>query len=158
MQLPVTTPRCAEGPYSGRVPDAAPAITAILLVLAGGGLATVAVLGLSGRLTRNRWAGVRTRATMASPEAFALGNRVAAPPLLAGALLVLLAGVAGLALSGPARPVAMLLCLAGTGALVVAGGTLGNRAAVRVRCAPQRCAECTGCELMDTLAADQPAH
>lgn len=123
---------------------------AVLLLLAAAALAAIAVLALTGRLQRNRWAGVRSPATMASSQAFALGNRVAALPMLAGAALLVLAALAVATFSGAVVLVAVLLCVAGAIALVVAGGALGNRAAASA-CAPDRCADCTGCELMDSL-------
>jgi len=126
------------------------AVVAVLL-LAAGALAVVAVLGLTGRLRRNRWAGVRTPATLAGAEAFTVGNRVAAPPMLAAAVLLVLAS-GGQALDGAVAPVAMVLCVAGAAVLVVVGGVLGNRAAASLTCAPERCADCTGCELMDSLS------
>ena len=45
------------------------------LLLAAAVLLTVAVLGARGRLRRNPWAGVRTRRTLESDEAFALLRR-----------------------------------------------------------------------------------
>ncbi|WP_420041511.1 SdpI family protein [Gordonia sp. MP11Mi] len=55
--------------------------------------AGVGISGLSGRLERNRWFGVRSDETMRSAEAFALGNKVAAPGFLAAALVLLIGGV-----------------------------------------------------------------
>ncbi len=129
--------------------DAVRVAVAAVLLLAAVALAVVAVLGLTGRLRRNRWAGVRTPATMAGAEAFTMGNRVAAPPMLAAAVLLALAA-AGQALDGAVAPVAMVLCVAGAAVLVAVGGVLGNRAATASTCAPARCANCTGCELMDS--------
>ena len=127
--------------------DAAHLVVALVLLCAGIALAVVAVLALTGRLRRNRWAGVRTPSTMASPDAFATGNRVAAPPMLLGAVFLLLAAAASAGLSGALATVAVALCVIGTAATVVSGGLLGNRAAA-AGCAPQRCAECTGCDLL----------
>lgn len=136
--------------YPEPVSDAARLAVAAVLLLAALALAVVAVLALTGRLRRNRWAGVRTPATLAGAEAFTVGNRVAAPPVLAAAVLLFLAAVAEFSEAAVA-PVAMVLCVAGAAALVVVGGVLGNRAATVSGCAPDRCADCTGCELMDSL-------
>ena len=127
---------------------AAQTAVAIVLLLAGAALLVVACLGASGRLKRNRFAGVRSPATTASAEAFTLGNRVAAPPMLGAALLLLLAGGSFLALTGAAKPVVIVLCLLGAAVLVVVGGLQGNKAASG--CATERCADCTGCALMDS--------
>ena len=69
-------------------------------MLAAAVLLTVAVLGARGRLRRNPWAGVRTRRTLESDDAFALANRVAAAPLGAAGVVALLGGVA-LVVGGP---------------------------------------------------------
>ncbi len=127
---------------------AAQTAVAIVLLLAGAALLVVACLGASGRLKRNRFAGVRSPATTASAEAFTLGNRVAAPPMLGAALLLLLAGGAFLALAGAAKPVVIVLGLLGAAVLMVVGGLLGNRAASG--CATERCADCNGCALMES--------
>ncbi|MGH3843551.1 MAG: SdpI family protein, partial [Pseudonocardiaceae bacterium] len=55
----------------------------VLLLVAGGGLLTVGLLGWRRRLPRNRFAGIRTPATLRSDVAFIAANRVAAPPVLA---------------------------------------------------------------------------
>ena len=101
------------------------------------------------------WAGVRTPGSLASDEAFTLANRAAGPGLAAGGALVALAGSAGIGLEGLPRVVVTLLLLLGGSALVVAAGTLGARTAVvAVPAGPHaRCADCTGCELMDSLRA-----
>ncbi len=134
--------------YPDGVSAAAQTAVAIVLLLAGAALLVVACLGASGRLKRNRFAGVRSPATMASAEAFALGNRVAAPPMLGAALLLLLAGGAFFALAGAAKPVVIVLGLLGAAVLMVVGGLLGNRAASG--CATERCVDCTGCALMES--------
>ncbi len=55
--------------------------------------ACVGGAALTGRLKRNRWFGVRSDQTMKSEEAFALGNKVAAPGFLGAALVLLIGGV-----------------------------------------------------------------
>ena len=123
-------------------------------MLVGVALAVVGILGLSARLPRNRWAGVRTPGSLASDEAFTLANRAAGPGLVVGGVLVALAGAAAGGLEGPPRVVVTLLLLLGGASLVITAGALGARAVVPVPAGPHaRCTDCTGCELMDSLRA-----
>ncbi|MGH3918901.1 MAG: SdpI family protein, partial [Pseudonocardiaceae bacterium] len=62
---------------------AASALLGVVLLSAGGALLTVGLLGWRQRLPRNRFAGIRTPATLRSEAAFVAANRVAAPPVLA---------------------------------------------------------------------------
>lgn len=57
----------------------------------------VGIAGLTGRLARNKWVGVRADETMRSDAAFAAANRAAGPGMIAAA--VISAVGAGLALS-----------------------------------------------------------
>lgn len=61
--------------------------------------AFVGVAGLAGKLPGNRWAGVRTKETVGSREAWELAHRVAAPGFLGGAVALTLGGL--LALTAP---------------------------------------------------------
>jgi hypothetical protein len=123
-----------------------------LELLVGLGLLTVAVLGGRSRLRRNRWAGVRTAATMRSEEAFALANRVAAAPLGAAGLVAAAGG--GLLLGGADGAAGwVLLAISGVAALVLAGlgGAAGDRAATTAPApaAEPGCAgQCAGCDLV----------
>ncbi|MFJ6675358.1 SdpI family protein [Actinosynnema sp. NPDC091369] len=58
----------------------------LALVLGFGGLVVglVGYLGLTERLPRNRFAGLRTPATMRSEEAFRAANKAAGPPTIVG--------------------------------------------------------------------------
>lgn len=67
-------------------------VAVVLLVLAAVWAAT-GVLGLAGRLKRNRWLGVRAEATMRSEEAFALANRVAGPGQIGAAVILVMGAV-----------------------------------------------------------------
>ncbi|MYR07653.1 hypothetical protein GTV32_15660 [Gordonia sp. SID5947] len=60
----------------------------------------VGVLGMVGRLPRNRWVGVRADESMRSEEAFQVANRVAAPGLLAAAAILVLSGIVTLGIGG----------------------------------------------------------
>jgi hypothetical protein len=119
-------------------------------MLAAVALLTLAALGGRGRLPRNRWAGVRTRRTLASDEAFGLANRVAAAPLgAAGA--VALVGAAVVLAGGPAAVTwtVLVVATAGTLGLTGVGGALGDRAAARLPAAPAACSgTCPGCDLV----------
>ncbi len=78
-------------------------VLAALLLLTGLALVTVAALGARARLPRNRFAGVRTRASLHSGPAFVAANRVAAP-LLGAAGAIALVGGAALAAADRAGP------------------------------------------------------
>lgn len=144
-------------------------ILATLLVLAGAVFVVVAVLGARSRLRRNRWIGVRTPATLASEDAFVVGNRAAAAPVgAAGAVAV----VGGATLLSGADGVLgwVVLGVSVVGMLVLAGvgGLVGDRAAATVvppspfaaGCAGT-CAGCdlvAGCRPLATGQAEAPAE
>ncbi len=115
------------------------AVLFVVALLVGG----VAVAGMTGRLPRNRWAGVRTPDTLASEETFQLANRIAGPTLAAAALLLVIGGAGVLAL-GTVGGLAVA-AVAIVAALVTAGygGTVGARAAAAA--APAGCGEACGC-------------
>jgi uncharacterized membrane protein len=104
-------------------------VIGIVMVVAGALTGLVGALGWIGRLPRNRWAGVRTPATLRSDEAFRTGNRAAGPLTVVGGVAALAGGV--LAMVVPARDaVACVLVGAFLGAgLTVLGGLIGGRAA-----------------------------
>lgn len=114
-----------------------------VLLLAGVALVMVGALGWRGRLPRNRFAGVRTAATMRSPEAFAVANRVAGPPTVAAGAVLALGGGFTAGATGPTAAVVAAVCTVGGLVLVVAGGLLGHRSASALAgTAPARCANC----------------
>jgi len=120
------------------------------LLLAAVALLAVAAQGARGRLRRNPWAGVRTRRTLASDEAFTLANRVAAVPLGAAGVVALLGGAVVLA-GGPAAVTWTVLIIATAGMLGLTGlgGALGERAAARTPAPTAGCAgTCAGCDLV----------
>lgn len=124
-----------------------------LLVLAGVALIVVAGLGARNRLRRNRWAGVRTGATLRSDAAFALANRVSAAPMAAAGAV---AGVGGAVLLAGADGMLgwVVLTVSVVGMLVLAGvaGVAGDRAAQAVipptLTAPACAGVCAGCDLV----------
>lgn len=122
------------------------------LVVVGVALLAVALLGAGSRLRRNRFAGVRTAATLRSEDAFAVANRVAAP-LIGAAGAVGAVGGAMLLVGGPAGVVAVVLAVTVIGVLVLTGlgGMLGDRAATAVPTADGVAAcvgACAGCDLV----------
>jgi hypothetical protein len=122
-------------------------------LLAGLGLLTIALLGARGRLRRNRWAGVRTAASLRGEEAFALANRVAAAPLGAAGAVAVVAGAVLLAgADGAPAWVVLAIGAIGTLALVGVGGAAGDRAAAALPepARPGCAGECAGCELVAT--------
>lgn len=117
-------------------------VLGVLLIASGAALLIVGLLGWRGRLPRNRFAGVRTPATLRSEAAFALANRVAAPPVLAAGAVCVVAGALALGTGG--GMLTMIVAVGGAGAfgLVIAGGLLGHRAATAL---PTQTTGCQGC-------------
>ncbi|OLR91042.1 SdpI family protein [Actinokineospora bangkokensis] len=117
-------------------------------LIAGLPLVVVGLLGLTGRLPRNRFGGVRTAATMRSDEAFRVGNKVAGlPTVVAGAVGVLGAVLAWAMPSVGALLTVAVLAFAGLVVITLGAGVLGNRAAEAVpEPAPEVPAGCAGCQ------------
>lgn len=128
-------------------------VAGAVLLGAGAALLIVALLGARSRLPRNRFAGVRTAATLRTEAGFVLANRVAAAPLGAAGAVAAVGGLTVL-LAGPAPVGWVVLALAGIGMLVLAavGGAVGDRAATRLATqepGPSACAgACAGCDLV----------
>lgn len=107
---------------------------ALLLLLLATAAAMMARRGSAGTLQRSGRLGVRSPAALASDQAFAVANRVAAPvsagaAAVAGVLAVL---VVVLPLSTAGTLMIWVLGLAGSIILLVAAGVLGDRAARQV--------------------------
>ncbi|WP_227997614.1 SdpI family protein [Nocardia australiensis] len=102
-------------------------VALVLFVLAMVAVAT-GVLGLTGRLPRNRFVGVHTEAALHSDETFRIANRVAAPTSVAAGALLFASGLIALASGGivalVVAVVAALIALFTLGA----GANLGERA------------------------------
>ena len=154
---PVVGPTTSAVPhYAGRVSIPVRVVLGCALLLAAAVLLTVAVLGARGRLRRNPFAGVRTRRTLASDDAFTVANRVAAAPLGAAGTVALLGGIT-LVVGGPGAVLWTVLVVATAGMLGFTGlgGALGERAAARAEAPPSGCAgTCAGC---DFVAGCRPA-
>ncbi len=117
----------------------------VVLLAVGIALCTVGLLGWRGRLPRNRFAGVRTAATLRSDAAFAIANRVAAPPVLAAGAISAVAGALALGTGGALLTVIVGVAGVGTVALLIAGGLLGHRVAATVPPPPTGCSGCSCC-------------
>lgn len=116
-----------------------------MVAVVGVALGVAGWLGLRKALPRNRFVGVRTPPTMASDQAFLVGNRVAGPPLVAAGAVGVLGGVAAATVpSTPAFAVVLAVAALGVVGLAVTGGLLGSRAAAAVPAAT-RPSPCAGC-------------
>ncbi|TXG92421.1 hypothetical protein DW322_05085 [Rhodococcus rhodnii] len=123
-------------------------VVSVLLFVLAVAVGTVAVLGLTGRLPRNRWAGVRTPAALASDDAFSLANKVAAPTLLAGSLLLVLGGLGGILIGGGFGIAVVVVGILGALLTTAAGGTIGAKASAALpaedsSCGPDACGSCS---------------
>ncbi|NLE81020.1 MAG: SdpI family protein [Rhodococcus sp.] len=125
-------------------------VSVVLLVLAvvlGG----VAVAGFTERLPRNRWAGVRTPETMRDDETFALANKVAAPTVMASAVLLVIGSVAATLVDGALGLAAVGVSIVAAVITTAMGGVLGARTAAAMP-APDTggCgSSCGACSLKD---------
>ncbi|GAA5123982.1 hypothetical protein GCM10023320_36500 [Pseudonocardia adelaidensis] len=125
----------------------------VLLVVLGAALLTIAVLGMRRKLRRNRWAGVRTAASLRSDAAFAVANQVAAAPLGAAGGVAVVGG--GALIAGATGVLGWTLVAVSTVAVLVltgVAGVAGDRAASAVPSAeptPSVCGgACAGCDLV----------
>ncbi|MGH3722295.1 MAG: SdpI family protein [Pseudonocardiaceae bacterium] len=115
----------------------------VVLLVAGGGLLAVGLLGWRRRLPRNRFAGIRTPATLRSEAAFRAANRVAAPPVLAASAICAAGGALALGTGGPALTVIVGVTGASAVGLLLAGGLLGHRVAAAMPAPRGGCAGCS---------------
>lgn len=118
------TPARATRLYRGCV-----VIVAVVLFIAALALAAIGVAGLTGRLERNRWFGIRTPQSLRDDETFALANKVAAPTLLAAAGVLVMGGLAAVLLDGALPIVAVVVAIVAAVVTAATGGTLGSKAA-----------------------------
>lgn len=95
----------------------------VLLIVTLGALLLTAVglLGLVGKLPPNGWAGIRTRYTRSSPDAWYRTHREAAPLLIFGGIAASAAGLAFLpfALAGRIAPALIVAVVLAEAAVVV---------------------------------------
>ena len=129
-------------------------IVSVVLFTLALAVAGVAVAGLTERLPRNRWAGVRTPATLRDDQTFALANRIAGPTLLATAGLLALGGLGGLLVGGPLGAGLVVPALDTAAPTAGAGGRRGaTAAAARPPAAAGACGNsCGACTLRDACS------
>lgn len=105
----------------------------LILLIAGLAVAYVGVRGLRGSLPRNRFAGVRTPASMRDDDTFRIANQVAGAPVIGGGVLAVLCAATIPAMPTTAAVITVTVIAAvGLLLLVGAGGVLGHRAASAV--------------------------
>jgi uncharacterized membrane protein len=114
----------------------------VVLLVVGAALLTVGLLGWRRQLPRNRFAGIRTAATLRSDAAFLAANRVAAPPVLVAGAVCAIGGALAFGTEGTALPVIVGVTGAGAIGLLLAGGLLGHRVATAI---PPPRGACSGC-------------
>ena len=144
--------------YARSVPLPLRLVAGSLLVTMGLALLVVALLGARSRLRRNRFAGVRTCATLRSDAAFMLANRAAAMPIGAAGVVaaaggsVLLTSVVLAGRPGPVGWVVLTVAVVGSLALTGLGGVVGDRVAADLAARapePPACGgACAGCDLV----------
>jgi hypothetical protein len=119
-------------------------ICCVALVVTGGVLLFIGWRGVRGQLAPNRYAGVRTPATLRSDQAFEIGNRAAGPAFIGAGAVWFIAGISLPMLPGWSTVllVAVLGALGGF-VLMAVGGVMGNRAAAAL---PEPTSSgCAGC-------------
>lgn len=103
-------------------------VVALLLFAAAAVAVATGLLGLAGRLPRNRFVGVHSEAALTDDTTFRLANRVAAPTSVAAGFLLFAGGLVALAAGG----VVALIVAAAVAVLAVftlgAGANAGERA------------------------------
>jgi uncharacterized membrane protein len=100
----------------------------IVIVLAGLLIVWLAIRSWQGRLARNYVAGVRTRSTMRSDEAFRIANKAAAPFSLVGGLLFVVTGVVTAIVPVHTATVVLLTGVVVAAVVIVVGSVMGVRA------------------------------
>lgn len=140
----MTTSRLTNKPFGAGILARVSVSTllGVVLLVTGAGLVTVGLLGWRRWLPRNRFAGIRTPATLRSEAAFRAANRVAAPPVLAAGGVCAAGGALALGATGPALMVIVAVASVGTVGLLLAGGLLGHRVAAAMPAPRGGCAGC----------------
>ncbi|WP_137722916.1 SdpI family protein [Prescottella subtropica] len=104
-------------------------IVAVLLFVAALAFGALGVAGLTGKLSRNRWLGIRTPQSLRDDETFALANKVASPSLFGAASVLVIGGIATFVLPTVAGVIATVFVLAAALFIAATGGALGSKAA-----------------------------
>lgn len=105
-----------------------PVVPVVVVILAGLALIWLAVVSWRERLPRNGLAGVRTRSTMRSDEAFRVANKVAAPLSGAGGAVMILGGALAVVLPRHVAPGSLFGGVVIGAVLCVIGAMQGVRA------------------------------
>ncbi|ALG14412.1 SdpI family protein [Kibdelosporangium phytohabitans] len=120
-------------------------LAAIALAVGGLAVAVTGLLGFRERLPLNRYAGVRTTASMRDADTFRVANKVAGLPFVVAGLIGVLGGILLLVLQSGGL-VAVLVSAGGMLVIAGAGGLLGHKAALAVpEPEPELPAGCAGC-------------
>ncbi|MFX1759044.1 SdpI family protein [Rhodococcus sp. As11] len=130
-------------------------IVAVLLFVLALVVGAVGVAALTGKLPRNRWAGVRTPESLRDDAAFALANKVAAPSMLGSAVLLAVGAVASLTLPTVAGIIAVVVTVVAALITAGAGGSVAARVAAATK--PEETAGCgTSCGACSLRGACEP--
>ncbi|MBS9374588.1 SdpI family protein [Rhodococcus sp. B50] len=130
-------------------------IVAVLLFVLALVVGAVGVAALTGKLPRNRWAGVRTPESLRDDDAFALANKVAAPSMLGSAVLLAVGAVASLTLPTVAGIIAVIVTVVAALLTAGAGGSVAARVAAATK--PEETAGCgTSCGACSLRGACEP--
>ena len=84
-------------------------------------LAVTGLLGMTGRLPKNDWVGIRMHVVMSSDAAWLAGHRAGGPWLLAGGLVAIAAGVTLLVVRPDAATGARVVTIGLAAAFLLAG-------------------------------------
>ncbi|TCN45838.1 SdpI/YhfL family protein [Rhodococcus sp. SMB37] len=135
------------GGWTRRYPDRV-LIVAILLFLIALAVGAVGVAALTGKLPRNRWAGVRTPESLRDDATFAMSNKIAAPSMLGAAALCVFGGVAALTLPTIWGVVAVVVTVVAALLTAGAGGSIAARVAEATKPEEAGCGtSCGSCSL-----------
>nr|WP_232328010.1 SdpI family protein [Kibdelosporangium sp. MJ126-NF4]CEL15987.1 hypothetical protein [Kibdelosporangium sp. MJ126-NF4]CTQ93911.1 hypothetical protein [Kibdelosporangium sp. MJ126-NF4] len=120
-------------------------IVGIVLVVIGLAVSVTGILGLRERLPLNRYAGVRTSASMRDADTFRVANKVAGLPWVVAGVVGVLGGALWMVLETGGL-VAVVLSTGGMLVIASAGGVIGHKAALAVpEPEPELPAGCAGC-------------
>jgi hypothetical protein len=120
-------------------------IVSVVLIVVAALAVGVAIAAMTGRLARNKYAGVSTQTTLSSEEAFAVANKVAAPTLVVAGIVLLVGAVVGPLLQGVLGGAAVVATIAVALLTAGCGGAMGVRAAAVVVERDEAAAGCGGC-------------
>ena len=124
-------------------------IVAVILFVLAVAVAVVGVAGLTGRLPRNRFAGIRTPDAMRDDDSFALANKVAGPTMLAAGLIFGIGGIAVIALGGAFALLAVVVAVIGALFTAGAGASLATKSAAAIPETGGCGHACASCSLRD---------